>query len=436
MPIRMLASLICAGARRPDNRDNFAPSSMPPSPVCREHARRANLSRAELRAWTWTPHLIPEGHGHFMRSPITSRSAAELGTSDMWLPVTHTQPPKTGHYIRERGIWYYYARGCSELWYNVGTTLVAQNRVDAAVQLADRTPGGMAALTSWLLGRGGPLDLTKVVKKMPRDHPAGLARWRYIDALLGGATWADLKPAFASELRLQPRYRRRILDSLAASLRLGASMWPRALSAEEANNTKIFGGESCVGACALAELAAALLLFEFIDPYVAREASAAGYDSVQMLRQPQFGYESFKRNRRWMWTVEILGLQGLEYPTAKLEARPTADLLRRLRGGSFQSPSERACVPTDCTFQCCMSCGADTPTLTRTCEEDVRTGWRANPRLGRCAHCHARRNATHQRRRTGRQGGRGAGARRGHPAAAIRRGGRRGPPASPRPPAP
>ena len=55
--------------------------------------------------------------------------AAELGVEHAWLPVTHTVAP------HEYGLWFYYARGCSDMLWNVGRTILARNRCHAALIL-------------------------------------------------------------------------------------------------------------------------------------------------------------------------------------------------------------------------------------------------------------------------------------------------------------
>ena len=53
----------------------------------------------------------------------------ELGGHGTWLPVTHMRD------AGQSGLWMYYARGCSDLMWNVGRTMVARNRCHAALLL-------------------------------------------------------------------------------------------------------------------------------------------------------------------------------------------------------------------------------------------------------------------------------------------------------------
>ena len=116
-----------------------------------------------------------------------------LGASGAWLPVTHVQARLTpsnqwwrasaSHLARERGLWLYYAAGCSDLYYQSGTTLAARNRADAALRVAARCDlggkgggpsGGAAHVASFLnatsFSRGGN----------------ALGKQRYLDALGSG----------------------------------------------------------------------------------------------------------------------------------------------------------------------------------------------------------------------------------------------------------
>ena len=108
---------------------------------------------------------------------------------------------------------------------------------------------------------------------------------------------------------------------------------------------------------------------------------------MQLLKQPQGRYHDVFMRAPHMWTTEVLSLQGgLNGTTAEHETRPPAELLRQLRGASG-----RACVPTNCTFSCCMSCGDDTPVLRRACAahtrwrlQQDRRGYKVGTRCRRC----------------------------------------------------
>jgi len=161
---------------------------------------------------------------------------------------------------------------------------------------------------------------------------------------------------------------------------------------------------ACVGQCALAEVGAMLLLFEFLDDYLAREARRLRFDSLQLLQVPQSGYKFFANPHRW--TVEIFDLRTATVPTIELEehayslaSTPSAKssaahipstsipsafttlsptrveeeshrhsasmLLSHLRAGNVTSAAAeplRPCEPT-CWFKCCMACKASAHAL-------------------------------------------------------------------------
>ena len=76
---------------------------------------------------TWVPWQAPIGVAFHRRVPCALN--AELGVSHARLPVTHTRPDPEGQPNRQPdgGLWFYYSRGCSDLYFDVGRTLTARN---------------------------------------------------------------------------------------------------------------------------------------------------------------------------------------------------------------------------------------------------------------------------------------------------------------------
>ena len=76
---------------------------------------------------------------------------AELRRDDAWLPVTHTDSEYIG---QEDGVWFYYARGCSEMMWNAGRTFAAKDRLHATHGLLRNATCGYACarriLEAWL----------------------------------------------------------------------------------------------------------------------------------------------------------------------------------------------------------------------------------------------------------------------------------------------
>lgn len=77
------------------------------------------------RAWSAPQHL------KFLR-PSTCSVNDELQLSHAWVPIVHVRDK---YEAATKGMWFYYARGCSNLEYDTGQTLAAKNRLHAALKL-------------------------------------------------------------------------------------------------------------------------------------------------------------------------------------------------------------------------------------------------------------------------------------------------------------
>ena len=99
-----------------------APSAPPPPHVCTTFNPGT----------TWKPFRFPAGLAYVKDLPCEPPS--ELEQSDVWLPVTHVGGPSRGP-TDSGGLWFYYARGCSDLQWNVGRSLLVRNRAHAAVRI-------------------------------------------------------------------------------------------------------------------------------------------------------------------------------------------------------------------------------------------------------------------------------------------------------------
>lgn len=107
-----------------------APRSPEPGDVCvakRDVGGMLNLSRNMWRSTWGAPSVVLFDQSH--RCSVQ----AELMASRAWLNVVHTSDMWAK---RQRGVWMYYARGCSRLQWYSGNSFVASNRLDAAVRLS------------------------------------------------------------------------------------------------------------------------------------------------------------------------------------------------------------------------------------------------------------------------------------------------------------
>ena len=88
---------------------------------------------------TWH-HSFAQPAGVDFLDDLPCEPAAELGQDFAVLPVTHT---RAGAVVKDT-LWLYYARGCSDMGWGVGRTLLAMNRQDLAVLLSQRLHPSMS----------------------------------------------------------------------------------------------------------------------------------------------------------------------------------------------------------------------------------------------------------------------------------------------------
>ena len=254
------------------------------------------------RSNQWQPFMFPATLRHQKVDPDDWSPALELasslqsvrgplGLSNTRLPVVHQGifhhsdtrwwlPPRN-HHARERGIWFYFAPGCSDLYYDTGKSLAALNKIDAALRLARLVAGEKHALhhlASWV--RKGPLAKGAMAKRRYR---------REFDACQGKCLEELLEQAARGPFPLEP-------------LTGKVSRAPAFHDPVFINLTDIAKEERrsvCVGACALIEVAACLWLFEFLDPFLLETGRQLGLQSIQLLQSPQGGYFFFKEPYKW-----------------------------------------------------------------------------------------------------------------------------------------
>ena len=247
------------------------------------------LDKRSWRPWKLPPTMAYHRlDPHLLLRPIPP---APLGRDGAWLPVVHATAlispggdwwrSLKSHVARERGLWFYYAAGCSDLFYDAGRTLAARNRVDAAVQIAERLGlGGAAYVAAWInatllqagrgksslykprylhaLGDGGdPLiqRLEAVVKEA--------ARWPFYPNTLNssnnsseGCDSINCHNAQSSGRSRSRRGRRQAPIARAANY-VGASAFCEPTFASMTTAASERRRAACTGACALLEVAGA-----------------------------------------------------------------------------------------------------------------------------------------------------------------------------------
>lgn len=333
--------------------------------------RRAAPPSGELACLyrrTWVPAKLPTSMLYLMLDPYSRLLAPDgggvLGRPHVRLAVTHQNMDRPLHYTwssttknrhaRTNGLWFYYAEGCSDLYYDVGNTRAFRNRVGAAI--------GLAALA----GRGGVTDVAAWLNRSTLAYDAAHAK---------GTSWEEAGRALS-----KPRYLRALAGVSLEALLLEAAAGPfvgngighpiwcdrhfMMLAVHQNENMR----QGCVGSCARSEVIACLWLFNFIDDYLLQLGLASGLDSIQLLQQPQGGYTFFQedhyvgsRNQLrggFRLAVEILDLRTARLRATQLEEAPeTTPILRHLSG-----PDSGPCVPW-CAWRCCMACASSVASI-------------------------------------------------------------------------
>ena len=363
-------------------------------PRCREH-----FNVSGYKAWN-----APDHTEHLLTKSCLLNP--ELGQSHRWLAVTHRHDPP-GASRNSNGLWLYYARGCSGVFWNAGRTLVARDRLHAVVKLYSLRRGGCNAACAAAACR---LEITKRWVQFGKyyfgerraewpDRAAALdafygacnesATFLHIEqtASLGGAASKRNLSDSPTPLHRNTQLVRLVLPSPSPQSPLPPlpPPLPRPLQAQP-GATVTTGAAPYISAISpsrwwcppSAESAAhpkapqgfrmMLQSAAFFDPLLLSLLRSQGYDSATLLFQPKGGANPFLK-----WTTELLDARDaraarlieqslfLDLRSRSNRSRPdshaharsvnsTTPISRHLRGCDGQ-----ACVPTP-TFLACMEC--------------------------------------------------------------------------------
>ena len=305
--------------------DMAAPVPAPvPAPVC------VACNSSGCPKDTFVAFRLPQGLAAFRTLPC--EPPPELGVDGSWLPVTHVGGPNRGP-TDSGGLWFYYTRGCSDLFWHMGRTMLSRNRIHAAV-LAEQKTTELVEGKKISDREAVNLVAAYVRRRHPRWPPLSVAR-RWL------GTNASIEAIIAEGAR-----------GLYGSCK-GAAFTPEGAlrpCACVGNATRAARHRRQLS---LGPLAGDKLLSLHSEPLFRR----LPLDTVTLHQQPQGG-------GRVQWTSEIWDLRGspalsrhLENASAHPEVVARSRWARDLEahGPLGESTAACACVPAP-TWHTCMSC--------------------------------------------------------------------------------
>ena len=266
----------------------------------------------------------------------------ELGLSHARLPVTHVHD----RLPQRAGLWFYYARGCSDLTWHVGRTLRARNRYHATVLLHQR-----------LFNTSYSAAIERVTRTLRSRNMLG----RRGEAALLAEARRHLGAWLVRELA----------RGIFGSHRAECNASPRAV------------GGTCVGACLRRAmgLSRALqgqnALFDRYNAELMQRLSGSDLelDTLQLEQQPQGGGST-------LWATEI-------WDRRRIDLRNTSRLMASQRIGRLDGA---LCVPSRIS-SACLSC--DKSELERRClERDMQPHCAPRSRARRSHRCGSRVNVS------------------------------------------
>ena len=374
------------------------------------------------RTSTWHGFAMPYGTNWYRN--VSCEAASELGVSHAWLPVVHTYDLHQKWSLP--GLWLYYARGCSDILWNVGRTLLALNKFDAGVLLLQRQAkaqrrGGSGGSSGggngdgsggrtttrhaqlafnrdvWAGVSGPARELITSVLQLEGGGSGGMSyelalRTFTIRLLSANGMLIGLPPAHDS-VHARAKWavhadQGPLRDAIAAAAKgfYGTKQQcnPHPVSAQLVRNETL-----CRGACLRRathlrrtlvpyELTIEALLLSLMRELVGTDQQL---DSLQLLQQPAGGGSI-------LWTTEIWDMRSLSYRRARAAHRAAAAWHGGGGSGGAKGASRFArlddapCVPS-ATFELCMACNGSE--LHRRCEWRDRQAWcaRTPPKTGR-----------------------------------------------------
>jgi hypothetical protein len=275
---------------------------------------------------TFSGFAAPIGVGWFEQ--VECLPARELGQHHVWIPVTHTNQ---GHFHAGIGTWLYYARGCSDLVWNMGETVLASNRCEAVIMLENRLIGNWSEA------------LHHVSAKLTKLYPS----WA------NAQVWNVARLIKIPSMHIVPQVNN-TLGSLRWLLAEAAKGIFGGHSGQHCNVWGLKNGTRCAGACK--HRAAVLSAFcgqAFLDAYMVNQLrrltrANKSVDTIQLHQQPQGGGSV-------RWLTEIWDVRDLRQDGAFHHDRKQIEPDGSTHFQTYRHLTGRPCMPST-NWSKCFAC--------------------------------------------------------------------------------
>lgn len=257
----------------------------------------------------------------------------DLGVDGALQPVTHVGGPRRGP-TDSGGLWFYFARGCSDLLWDMGRTVLTRNRVHAAVVAEQRLALTMGQSLSDREAIGRVADYVRA--RHPKWPPLGRAR-----------SWAGLGKNASVEAIIAEAARGLYGTCNGMALSPEGRLRPCLCSGNVSRYTSLPSSQKR-RLIHLAPLSGDKVLSLHSEPILRQ----LPIDTLTLYQQPQGGGSP-------LWTTEIWDLRGSPALSRHLEnATSHPEVVARSRWAVSRNDASKLAAPCQpsATWHTCMAC--------------------------------------------------------------------------------
>lgn len=286
---------------------------------------------------TWRPFAFPHGAVYLHARHLGCDVPAEANRSNAWLPVVSTAYESAG----SKGLFFYYARGCSDLLWHVGRQFAARNRCAAAIHLERLANGGTDAEAT-----------ERVAAAFFREHDPRDLRLRSMlqTAQTRARSWFGGKVPSASG-SMQNSTLAGLYAECARGIH-GVCDSPPFAADGSLRPCECAGGWWRVHHRKRAFVVSELAGNDHLNVHILQLMHRLGYTTLQLLQQPQGG-------GGLGWSVELMdarnGTRYARHLRKALLTLPAAEFTGRVARLDGITGGRKACVPW-VNFTRCMAC--------------------------------------------------------------------------------